>query len=337
VNRDTAVDTSPKESAKAGFDPRDQLAAVVGAVASGLGVLGFVTLAGGVVLWSRFQGMGLSPDHSLALVPKSELVATGVEFLVPALLLSVGLVAIVMPIGWAIDSFKLFERIKKHELDRHKLLRRVKPIAWLKEKLQPERLPPSRWLVAPVLLGLVELSYASAALANTIPVGPFLILLLVAGLGALVASLCARFGTAVFCLVAFLAVGSFAIARVYELTSHDLKVQPMAYVRSQPGEATRVEIGYFVAETSDRILFASWPQDPQNELREFPRRETDDLEIGALVRPGRAKVNAARFAYNLCLRLLVLKPASQQPSGEPVCSAEYRDELKKTAKLPEHP
>jgi|GEM_PF-5046292 len=329
------VEPPSGHASKPGADLKDPtIVTVAGAVASGLGVLGFATLAGGVVLWSRFQEMGLSPDHALALVPKSELVATGVEFLVPALLLSAALVAIVMPIGWVIDSTKLFERIKDHEMDRHKLLKRVKPIAWCKEKLQPEKLPPSRWLVAPILLGLVELGYAIAALVDVITVGPFIVLVVVTALGAFVVSLCARFGTAVFCLVAFLAAGTFAIARVYEITTHDLKVLPMAYVRSQPGEASRVEIGYFVAETSDRIVFASVPIDSQNELREFPRGETDDLEIGALASPAEAEQNAARFAYNLCLRVLALKPASREPSGQPVCSSEYREELKTKAKLP---
>ncbi len=292
------------------------LVTVAGAVASGLGVLGFVTFAGGVVLWSRFNEMGLPADHVLALVPKSELVATGADFLVPALLFSALAVLVIVLLSSTIDHFT-------------------------------EKWPPTRWLVAPVLLGVGELVVA-VTLKTRLPEASFWVLVLIAGLGALAVSSGARISFAVFALAAFLAVGSFAIARTYELTSHRLKVLPMAYSRSQPGEAPRVELGYFVAETSDRILFASLPKDGKapNELREFPRNETDDLEIGELADPVEAERNAARFAYNLCERLANLKPAappasqaraaSSGASGasgadttkpEPVCTGSYLNEL----------
>jgi hypothetical protein len=263
--------------------------ALLGTILSGLGVLGFVTFAGGVVLWSRFNEMGIPADHALGLVPKSELVSTGADFLVPAMLFSIGAVVLVVVVGSTID--------------------------YLIEHFNSRKWPPTRWLVAPVVLGLTELAFA-LKLEDKLPSGAILVLVLVAGLGALTVSSAARVHLAAFALATFLAVGSFAIARTYELTTHDLKVLPMAYSRTQPGEATRVEVGYFVAETSDRILFASVPKAiagqnaVPNELREFPREETDDLEIGELARPKAAEAIASRFAYNLCVRLAHLTPAT---------------------------
>jgi hypothetical protein len=270
------------------------LVTVAGAVASGLGVLGFVTFAGGVVLWSRFKGMGLPAAHALGLVPKSELVATGAEFLMPAVLLSLVIVLIAVLISNQV------ERLAKKRHQRWSWLLARK---WLRE---PRR------VIAPLIVGVGGLSFSVATLKSTVPLGAFVVLVGVSMLGALVVRACGRLPFAAVCLVAFLAVGSFAIARTYERTAHRLEVLPMAYSRAQPGEAPRVEVGYFVAETSDRILFASVPEakESPNELREFPRNETDDLEIGELARPAQAESNAARFAYNLCERLAHLRPAA---------------------------
>jgi hypothetical protein len=288
----------------AGPGPRSggpSLVTVVGAVASGLGVLGFVTFAGGVVLWTRFKEMGLPADHALALVPKPELVATGADFLVPALLFSALIVLIVILIDLFSD-------------------------AWL----------PARQVIAPLLIFGVG-AYLSLRALDVVPASALVLLGGVTVLGSVSVDACARFSFPAFSLVAFLAIGTFGIARTYERTSHALKVIPMAYSRVQPGQAPRVEIGYFVAETSDRIYFASAPKEDQNELREFPRGETDDLEVGALASPGQAEQNAARFAYNLCERLRGLKSAAPQPAAAPVCADKYIAELKSNAKLPTKP
>jgi hypothetical protein len=279
---------TPLCSSGAGKDG-PSLVTVAGAVASGLGVLGFVTFAGGVVFWSRFKGMALPVDHTLGLVPKSELVATGATFLAPAVLLSLLVVLVAVLISNKMERLAPSERW-----------------SWLASR---KGLHEPRRVIAPLILAVGGLIAACCALVTSLPLGACLLLVGVSALGALVVRACGHLPFVVVSLVAFLAVGAFAIARSYELTSHELKVLPMAYSRSQPGEAPRVEIGYFVVETSDRILFASQPEGDgsPNELREFPRGETDDLEIGDLARPGPAEEHAARFAYNLCERLAHLR------------------------------
>lgn len=276
------------------------LVTVAGAAASGLGVLGFVTFAGGVVLWTRFREMGLPADHAVALVPKAELVTTGAYFLVPA----VGLAAAVV----------------------------LLLIAWKLAFGAGDDLLPGAMSTA-VIVFIVEAGFALKA-ADTVHFGGVLRLLLAAFASAAVIRMSVRLESLpAFCLVAFLAVGTFWIARAYELESHRPSVIPMAYSRSQPGIAPRVEIGYFVAETSDRIVFASLPQSDHNELRQFPRSETDDLEVGKLSRIDAAEKNAALFAYNLCERLRTLKPLTHSKSTEPECSQHYISELKQAAGL----
>jgi hypothetical protein len=278
------------------------LVTVATAVASGLGVLGFVAFAGGVVLWTRFNEMGLPANHAVSLVAKSELVATGAEFLVPALLLPALIVLIVI----------LIDGVGRIGIERTVVLR----------------------FVAPVLIVCTGVVFSLATL-KVVPLSALFLLLGVSILGGVVVNRCAKLPFAAYCLVVFLAAGAFVIARTYERTANALEVIPMAYARSQPGEEPRVEVGYFVAETSDRILFASVPRGSQNELREFPRSETDDLEVGALASPEEAEQIAARFAYNLCVRLLSLTP-SKHPlteSATPVCSPSRLEELKSKAGL----
>lgn len=293
-----------KSSAAADGATNPTLVSVAAAVASGLGVLGFVAFAGGVVLWTRFKEMGLPADHALSLVPKAELLSTGADFLVPAVLVAAVLVVVVYVLDYLAKNF------------------------W--RGVPDKRV---RELVVPLAIGLTGLGFSVQSL-DVVPGWGFILLFVVTALGSLTVSACARLPFAAFCLVVFLAAGTFAIARTYERTSHLLTVIPMAYSRAQQGQAVRVEIGYFVAETSDRIFFASAPERKQNELREFPRSETDDLEVGDLARPKQAQQNAARFAYNLCGRLQSLKKAARHKAAAPVCDPEYVKKLRENAKLP---
>jgi hypothetical protein len=256
-------------------------------------VLGFVIFAGGVVLWRRFSEMGLPADHAVALIPKSELVATGAEFLVPAVLLTIPLVLLLVMFGGHV---------------------RARIVALL------------------ILLGeiIVALGEAERVHDGT------LLLLLVAIAGVAIIWRSGRLRLPAFSLVAFLAIGAFWIARAYELTSHAPSVIPLAYSRAQPGTAPRVEIGYFVAETTDRIFFASLPQPNRtkqlpNELRSFTRTETDDLEVGALTPVAEAPATASKFALNLCNRLRALTPVPRVKHEAPACTQKYLEELQKAS------
>lgn len=85
------------------------LLSVLGAIGTGIGVLGFLTFVGGAVWIARFRGVGLSGTYAISAMPRSELIATGADQLfAPAVvaLVAVALtIALVLVARWsAIDA-----------------------------------------------------------------------------------------------------------------------------------------------------------------------------------------------------------------------------------------
>lgn len=74
--------------------PWERLGPVLGAVAGGVGVVGFVTFVGGAVHWARFDGVGLPAEEAISVVPTQNLVVTGARTLVPAIVLALLAVAL---------------------------------------------------------------------------------------------------------------------------------------------------------------------------------------------------------------------------------------------------
>lgn len=255
---------------------------VAAAAASGIGVLGFVTFGGGVVLWRRFSEMGLPADDAVAEVPKSMLISTGADFLAPAFAFTALTVLALVIVKAVTPSW-----------DGHNRLRFGLAVVF--------------GIVVIVVNGYVAVR-AKDQIGDPAFVG---LLCIAAGGGVIVAisSCLLRHGAAI-ALVAFIATGTFWVARAYDKTSHNPNVVPMAYSRVHPGTPPSVETGYLVAETSDRIWFASLPQSNTNELREFPRNETDDLELGQLTSIPNAQRRAALFVANLCHRFGILSAGS---------------------------
>jgi hypothetical protein len=77
----------------------DFLLPVLTAIGAEIGVLGFVMFFGGFILWTRFEAAGLPANEAVAKVPRSDLVATGASFLVPAILAALAAAAIAVA-GW---------------------------------------------------------------------------------------------------------------------------------------------------------------------------------------------------------------------------------------------
>lgn len=73
--------------------PSDLILKVLGVVATGIGILGFVTFVGGAILWIRADSAGLPATEAVAIIPNSVLVTTGATFLVPAVLTVVAVIA----------------------------------------------------------------------------------------------------------------------------------------------------------------------------------------------------------------------------------------------------
>jgi hypothetical protein len=92
---------------------------VLTVIGTGIGAIGFVIFFGGFIVWARFNAAGLPANEAVARVPRSDLVATGASFLVPALLAALGAVALAVA-GWdlAIGSRR---RAQAREADEDRL------------------------------------------------------------------------------------------------------------------------------------------------------------------------------------------------------------------------
>ena len=71
----------------------DALSPILTALVTGVGLLAFVALFGGAILWDRAEEAGLPGTEAVALMPRSVLLSTGGHFLVWAIVLSVAAVA----------------------------------------------------------------------------------------------------------------------------------------------------------------------------------------------------------------------------------------------------
>ncbi|MGZ6272348.1 MAG: hypothetical protein ACXWPJ_09820, partial [Candidatus Limnocylindrales bacterium] len=75
---------------------------VAAAIASGVGVVGFVTVVGGILLWIRYNAVGIPADKAVASIPSPELVTTGLATLIPFIIL--GLFAAFLAYLYAADN-----------------------------------------------------------------------------------------------------------------------------------------------------------------------------------------------------------------------------------------
>jgi hypothetical protein len=97
-----AAESQPTErSGGAGGIGWDAIVPVLGTIVTGAGLLGFVALFGGAILFARADEAGLPAAQTVALLPKSTLLATGAEFLVGAMLLACAAVALL----WLLSVF----------------------------------------------------------------------------------------------------------------------------------------------------------------------------------------------------------------------------------------
>lgn len=106
---------------------QDLILKVLGAVGTGVGVLGFVTLFGGAILWIRAERSDLPANDAISVIPNSVLVTTGASFLVPAVLLALLAVAVIFlfHLGFhvprRVQKRKAFEQARRLRLKAEKI------------------------------------------------------------------------------------------------------------------------------------------------------------------------------------------------------------------------
>jgi hypothetical protein len=77
---------------------------VAAAVGGGIGVLGFVAFFGAAIVWARMDAAGLPGNEAVAVVPRSVLLSTGANFLVPSLLIALGFAALLFVLNAALSG-----------------------------------------------------------------------------------------------------------------------------------------------------------------------------------------------------------------------------------------
>jgi ABC-type multidrug transport system fused ATPase/permease subunit len=105
--------TNQDTGGRASSDGRDLVLKVLGAVGTGIGILGFVTFFGGAILWVRANEAELPASEAVAVVPKGVLVTTGASFLVPAVLLALLALVLIAAIHLAFSIPGRFSTRKK--------------------------------------------------------------------------------------------------------------------------------------------------------------------------------------------------------------------------------
>jgi hypothetical protein len=99
----------PPPASKEESSPTDVVLRVLGAIGTGIGILGFVTFFGAAILWVRADKAELPATEAVAAIPRSVLISTGAQFLFPAFLYAVGLVAMVFLVHFLFKAVEIFK------------------------------------------------------------------------------------------------------------------------------------------------------------------------------------------------------------------------------------
>jgi hypothetical protein len=262
-------ETAPAKTAWESMTP------VLGAIAGGIGVLGFVTFIGGAIEFARLDAAGLPAEEAVAVVPTQNLVVIGAGALVPAI--GVAFAATAALFVW-------FVRVGTLERIRHTAKRRARAVAGI--------LFVSEFVAYIVLAGngLVEGVSFLVLTGFTVTITYHLALI-----------------TERFVWLAvptFLSLGVFLIGLNVVHAYDSEEVRPAAVLRD--GDAAF--IGFFVAHTGDRVYLArldfnqrgtEFDRD-RSRIVVFENDQITDVAFGPLMEPERALTRASDLARELC-------------------------------------
>jgi uncharacterized membrane protein len=113
--------------------PGDLVMKILGAVGTGIGILGFVTFFGGAIFWIRAEKAHLPANDVVSAIPNSVLVTTGASFLVPAVLIATLALVVIFLVHLRYDLPRKirarsgFRTARKLRLEAEKLARDAMP------------------------------------------------------------------------------------------------------------------------------------------------------------------------------------------------------------------
>jgi hypothetical protein len=123
-----------------------------------------------------------------------------------------------------------------------------------------------------------------------------ILLLLLAALFTICVTVLDRYGFAWFALAGFVAIGMLSGFLTYYRTVGDPKVEPAAVLRSKGAPI----VGFFVAQTSDRIYVGTSLGGEMVRLQAIDRAEVSDLVVADLAPVAVADARARRLALTSC-------------------------------------
>jgi hypothetical protein len=274
---------------------------LLGFVAAGIGVLGFVTFFGAAILWIRYDQASLPANDAVAVVPREVLLTTGASFLVPALMLALAAVLAVLLFRVALSELHHARREQQAESTEVT----VQPTDSRSDGIGLEGMSRRQRFVAEAALLLTLFIMEIAFVApDALVVSPLrTVLLLMVGFATLAASwLVLRetqrllwFGASLFA-----AVSVFIAATTYVRTTDRPKLEPAAILL----EGNGVRMGFYIARTPDYIYLGrgiSTTGTPGGaRLLAIPNGRVTQFSVGPLVSPQLIGQRAARLALGLC-------------------------------------
>jgi hypothetical protein len=296
------------------------VAPVLAAIATGIGVLGFVTFVGGAVQYGRFRAAGLSAEDAVAVVPTQSLVVIGAAALVPAVavaLVFVGLLFLVRVVAGGLGGPPGGAA--------------APPGGAPAAAAAPSVLAQQGNRVRGVLMfGYMALALGAAYLSTLAPGSRDVLIVLLglflALLTAAVARVTDRFTyiAAATLVASGLFLGVVNVVHAYDNSD----VRPVAVVRQNK----QALIGFFIAEGGNRVYIGRLEfkkargQTPQIEKRRsrimaIDKAQISDISIGAPVDANDALLQAGRLADELCdEQLAPATPARQAASATPTAA-----------------
>lgn len=294
----------------------DRLVPFLAAVGTGVGVIGFVTFVGGIIVWARVRAAGIPAAPTLGIFPSQDLLVIGAETLLPMVLHGLLVVVVLAVIYASIRAVRIPYLSKKLTECQAAVLAREATVFGAAGMFFYVSLALGAYLV---LFGL-----------GLFGGGQLTFYQLCAGLG----------GVAVAALIAA-AVGSVTRRFVYLATTTfvlaGLFLGTIAYWRAGNEEAIRgaaiirdnqtAITGIFVAEAAGRVYRAHIDLDDDGEIVKRRSRllgiansQVTDIAIADRAPPSEALARARRLASELCR----LQPNAARPARQEMGSCRRR-------------
>ncbi|HWM63600.1 MAG TPA: hypothetical protein VNP96_06375 [Solirubrobacterales bacterium] len=313
---EVSIATTPKENAEPPKGAWENIAPVLAAIATGIGVVGFVTFVGGAIQWARFDATGLPKEEALSVVPTQDLVVTGASALVPAIL--AGLLAS----AFYLIAYVFFGRRAERISDPAKL------------EAVEER---SHAVRTALLIGLVfafEIVVFAVTL-DSLDADQFIAFFVLGALMILLTYCAARIteNIAYLALSVFLALSIFLGGIEYVRAANDNELRGAAVIRNNQ----KAIVGFFVAENSNRVYIGRLDEraivagelDPDSaRLIGIQKDQVTDVAIGPPSDPKLALDQAVELARELCVTEPAVAGATSMSNGRSKTEAGAKGEGK---------